>query len=222
MIGRHEEGFENGLASEAGIAIGPILFVIAVLGILASAIAAGSGSFTAGSAAENNRTKASAMIEIGQNLKIGWERITGSAGIDFDSVVIDPNMTANANDLFSPLGGGISVPSVTMAEDPINDKWYYVKGNMPGLGSRTAPNMIAVLKVASGVCSEINNKANGFLATAVPPSADVGDFHATTDIPDSNILNNWPTALASKPTGCINNTNGTPGGYYFYQVIGLR
>ena len=37
---------------EVGIAIGPILFIIAILAILAAAIAAGSGSFTAPTATE--------------------------------------------------------------------------------------------------------------------------------------------------------------------------
>ena len=41
------------LSPNAGIAIGPILFIIAILAILAAAIAAGSGSFTAGTTSES-------------------------------------------------------------------------------------------------------------------------------------------------------------------------
>ena len=62
-------------AADAGIAIGPILFIIAILGILAAAIAAGSGSFTSGTQNEGNSTKASALIQIGENLKVGMDRI---------------------------------------------------------------------------------------------------------------------------------------------------
>lgn len=40
---------------------------------------------------ESNRTKAAALIEIGQNLKIGFDRIVGN-GTDFADVVIDPTL----------------------------------------------------------------------------------------------------------------------------------
>src|ERR1700733_6177658 len=95
------------LPPNAGSAIGPILFIIAILGILAAAIAAGSGSFTNGTASEGNSTKASALIQIGENLKVGMDRILMENGVDFISVVIGINNTSNTTDLFSPTGGGI-------------------------------------------------------------------------------------------------------------------
>lgn len=100
-----------------GIAIGPILFIIAVLGILASAIAAGSGSFTSSTTGESHRAKAAALIDIGQTLKIGFDRLMGN-GTAFSDVVIDPEKTSDFEDLFSPIGGGVSAPSVTMAQNP--------------------------------------------------------------------------------------------------------
>jgi hypothetical protein len=48
------------LHSEAGIALGPILFIIAVLAIIAGAIAAGAGGFTA----NTNTESANAMAEV--------------------------------------------------------------------------------------------------------------------------------------------------------------
>ena len=69
------------LDPNAGIAIGPILFIIAILAILAAAIAAGSGSFTAGTTTESSKTQASALIQIGENLKIGTDRIVMEGGI---------------------------------------------------------------------------------------------------------------------------------------------
>jgi len=221
MILKHDSQYGARLTADAGIAIGPILFVIAVLGILAAAIAAGSGSFTAGSAAENNRTKAAAMIEIGQNLKIGWERITGSAEVDFNDVLIDINNTSAENALFSPLGGGITSPSVTMGNQPASDAWHYPKGNFVGLGTGVRPNQWAVLKVAPGVCDEINAKTNGF--TTTPAGNDLGNFEDDdTVIPNDQVITNWPAALNGKPSGCVNNTNGTKNGTYFYQIIGIR
>src|SRR5476649_511292 len=98
-------------SSDAGIAIGPILFIIAILAILAAAIAAGSGGFTSGTANESNSTKASALIQIGENLKIGMERMVMENGISYGAYTINPANTTNNNDLFSPLGGGITAPS---------------------------------------------------------------------------------------------------------------
>lgn len=221
MIFKHNNQLGGRFEADAGIAIGPILFVIAVLGILAAAIAAGSGSFTAGSTAENNRTKAAAMIEIGQNLKIGWERITGSAEVDFDLVNINVNNTSAENDLFSPLGGGITAPSVTLANQPSVDRWHYPLGNFVGLGTGNNPNQWAILKVSQGVCTEVNSKANGMSAT--PTAKDVGNIEVDdATVADSYIVDNWPAELNGKPLGCVNNTNDTSEGHYFYQIIGIR
>src|SRR5580704_1567173 len=86
----------------AGIALGPILFIIAILAILAAAIAAGSGSFNAPTATEGDKTKASALIEVGDNLKIGMDRMTMENGISWGGWNINSSSTSNNNDLFSP------------------------------------------------------------------------------------------------------------------------
>src|ERR1700743_2821598 len=87
-------------SSDAGIAIGPILFIIAILAILAAAIAAGSGSFTAGTSSESNRTKASALIQIGENLKVGMDRMMMTNGIAWNGYTINASNTVANNDLF--------------------------------------------------------------------------------------------------------------------------
>lgn len=207
------------LAKNAGIAIGPILFIIAVLGILASAIAAGSGSFTTSTTGESSRAKASAMIDIGQNLKIGFDRILGG-GVDFSSINIDPTATSALTDLFSPIGGGISPPSVTMALDPSADVWHYPLIAVPNLGT-TSGSRVAVLRVSAGVCDEINLKGNAVAAgTALTQSADIGDFGLGTLITGAA----WPAAFDGHPVGCVHNTNATTitAGYYFYQVLSIQ
>src|SRR5580704_10446143 len=99
--------------NDAGIAIGPILFIIAILAILAAAIAAGSGSFTAPTASEGAKTKASAIIQLGDNIKMGMDRLTMENGVSFGNWVINTANTVNNTDLFSPTGGGISPPSTS-------------------------------------------------------------------------------------------------------------
>ncbi len=82
-------------------------FIIAILAILAAAIAAGSGSFTAPTASEGAKTKSSALIQMGDNLKIGMDRLTmeNSVGWGQWNISVSNTDTANNNDLFSPSGG---------------------------------------------------------------------------------------------------------------------
>ncbi len=115
------------ISAESGIAIGPILFVVAILAILATAIAAGSSTFATSSGQETNRTNAASMIQIGSNLKMGVDRIT-SLGTPLANVVINSGNTVNAADLFSPLGGGLVSPSVALSSDPTADTWIYTWG----------------------------------------------------------------------------------------------
>ncbi|MDD3183234.1 MAG: hypothetical protein PHD48_10595 [Alphaproteobacteria bacterium] len=208
------------MAPTAGIAIGPILFIIAVLGILAAAIAAGSGSFTTGTAGESNKAKASALIDIGQNLKIGFDRITAN-GIPFADVVIGVDETEATEDLFSPSGGGITAPSTTMGDTPLTDDWMYPLIRIKGIGT-AAGQRVAVLKVTVGVCDEINLKTIGLAAgTATTQTADLGDFSGDPDTKiDDYAL--WPTEFQGKPVGCVLNENVGSAGYFFYQVIGIQ
>jgi hypothetical protein len=203
-------------AGNAGIAIGPILFIIAVLAILAAAIAAGSGSFTAGTSTESNNTKASALIQMGENLKVGMDRIMMENSVAFGSVKINVSNTVNNVDLFSPTGGGITIPSVTMANNPASDVWLYPTGAVPGMGT-TAVDQLAVLKVSSGVCDSINAKANSLSAT--PAVNDLGNFAATAaTIPSAA----WPAALTGHPIGCVNNNDTGSNGFYFYEVLAVQ
>ena len=209
---------EQRFTPNAGIAIGPILFIVAILAILAAAIAAGSGSFTSGTTTESNRTKSSALVQIGENLKIGMDRITMEGGIPATSVDINATNTSLTNALFSPTGGGVAAPSVSMANAPATDVWYYVQGPINGLGS-SASEIFATLRVASGVCAEINNRATGTSST--PTGADLGNFASQVTV-SANTVTNWPAGMAGLSTGCVNNTNAGSTGTYFYQVMAIQ
>jgi len=210
------------LHANAGIAIGPILFIVAILAILAAAIAAGSGSFTSGTTTESNRTKSSALVQIGENLKIGMDRITMEGGLTVSAVDINSLNTSATNALFAPTGGGVAAPSVSMANAPATDVWYYPDAPINGLGTGTtaAPSKMAVIRVAAGVCNEINNRSTGTAQT--PTGADLGNFASSTVIPTANTITNWPAALVGLSTGCVNNTNTGTTGTYFYQVMAIQ
>ncbi|MBP7253236.1 MAG: hypothetical protein KBA75_07115 [Alphaproteobacteria bacterium] len=152
--------------NENGIAIGPILFVVALLGILAAAIAAGSGSFTGSSAKESAKAKAAAIVETGQHLKFGWDKITND-GIAPENVVIDPTSTSSTTDLYSPSGGGITPPSNVLASS--GRKWCF--------GETTSNPVAAVLPVDETVCKEINRLTFG---SAVAPAGSIVITNSTT------------------------------------------
>lgn len=199
----------------AGIAIGPILFIIAILGILAAAIAAGSGSFTAGTSTESARTKASALIQIGENLKVGMDRITMSNSLTLSQVIVNSNNTANNVDLFAPTGGGIAAPSASLSNNSAEDAWFYPAGALPGLGATASTEKLAVLKVDSSTCNEINNKANGVNTPAV---GDYGNFAAASET--FSATTTWP--FTGKTVGCVQNNNTGATGYYFFQVLYIQ
>jgi len=204
-------------APNAGIAIGPILFIIAVLGILAAAIAAGSGSFSTGATGESNRAKAAALVDIGQNLKVGFERCVGNETL-FADVIIDPTLTTLPVHLFSPSGGGITPPSQTMGF-AVTDPWIYPLIVVPGIGTDKGEKF-AMQRVTREVCDEINLKVNAMpRGTATTNVADFGDFSSVVKIDDTAV---WPADFQGKPVGCLQNSNTTTAGYYFYQVIGIQ
>jgi hypothetical protein len=211
------------LAANAGIAIGPILFIIAILGILAAAIAAGSGSFTNGTASEGNSTKASALIQIGENLKVGMDRILMENGIALNNVVIGVNNTQNTNELFSPTGGGITIPATSMSNDPVNNFWYYPQAIVPNIGSGASsglPDMMAMIQVSQGVCDQINAKAIG-LNTSVAnyDTGAIGDpGNSNNDL--GNLFSSWPAALNGQLVGCVADSSTST--YWFYQVIAIQ
>jgi len=206
------------LPHNAGIAIGPILFVIAILGILATVIAAGSGSFSGSAQTEGARTKAAALIDIGIILKSGFARMIGS-GTDFDSINIDVTATSNEVDLFAPAGGSVNVPSVALANNPATDIWYFPLAALPQIGT-TNTDRLAILKIPAAQCNQINVKANA-LTTDIDDSsmgADIGDVTAVTLTGAAS----WPTPLVGKEIGCLRNTNASTPGYFYFQVIGMR
>lgn len=206
--------------AQAGIAIGPILFIIAILAILAAAIAAGSGNFTAGTTTESNRTKASAIIEIGSNLKTGADRLIMENQVPFSSLDTNWQNTQGNNEMFSPEGGGITSPSFALANNPSTDGtgsngdiWYYPNGPIPGLGDPGQPELFAVLSVSQGVCSEINNKANSM---ATPTGSDLGDF--TSNSQNATVTSGWPAVFNGHTVGCVQNESMN-NEYFFFQVL---
>ena len=62
---------------QRGIVIGPILAVVAILAVLASAIAAGSGAFTGDTSAISAKAQATAILGYAYEVKLGVDRVLG-------------------------------------------------------------------------------------------------------------------------------------------------
>lgn len=180
---------ERRLEANAGIAIGPILFIIAILGILATAIAAGSGSFSGNTAKEGNNTKASTLIEIGQSLRIGFDRLRGS-GLLVTDVIIDPADLTSPSSLYAPTGGGVSAPGTMLkatkaptAAGTASDQWFYPLLQLNSIGVSGAYSRVAMLRVDPGVCDQINQRAWG----AAVPATEGGTAGFDVDLGGADI-----------------------------------
>lgn len=196
--------------NDAGLAIGPLLFVVAIIAILATALAAGSGTFNPNSAQETNRGTAISMIQLGQNMKMGMDRMV-AAGTPVADIDVTSTNTVSANALFSPLGGGMVPPSTALSSSG-SDPWLYPWAKVASMGT-DAPERLAMLKISAGICHQINVQAeNGKLT-----EADLG-----AEIKDTTTLAVWPQGLAGRKVGCVTSTNPASAGNFFYQVLAIQ
>mgnify|MGYP003385762378 CR=1 FL=1 len=199
------------LHSQAGIAIGPILFVVAILAILATAIAAGSSTFTTNASQETARVNATAMLQIGSTLKLGTDRVVGLGTL---GSAVTFTGAATIADIFSLTGGGLTFPSTALANTPATDTWGYTTAPVTNVGT-TAADRIAVLRVNSAVCDQINKIINGPSATPTAFAATASWFTTGTTVWDAGT---GAGTLDGKLAGCFN-TSVAPAGTYFYQVL---
>lgn len=98
------------LSRQRGIALGPILFIIAILAILAGAIAAGSGGFTANTSNENAKIMASTILSQMKNLDNCVDVIRTNG---FDDTQVDFSLPANT--FLDGLGGDWTWPTTSVA-----------------------------------------------------------------------------------------------------------
>ena len=168
--------------SDSGIAIGPILFIIAIFAVLATAISAGSSSFAINSTSESERTLASSIISIGQQYVAAIQKLT-AMGCSVDQISFDapglPSSIANPRspadhhcDLYHPQGAGLvmrKLPDEAL-NDPLDDyaSGYYLPGQIAwkgypyaigtasALGTSQSDVILLIHGLKSGVCSAIS------------------------------------------------------------------
>lgn len=106
---------------QRGIAIGPILFVIAILAVLAAAISASMGSFSGNSDTERARTYAGTIVNYAATLRAAVSRVMAmgctDTQINFNNLVVGGYSTPGAPadkhcNLFDVAGAGLLWPSL--------------------------------------------------------------------------------------------------------------
>ena len=128
---------------QRGIVIGPILFIVAILAVLAAAIAAGSGSFNGDISAVSAKAQASAILEYADSVKMGVDRVIAKGCTDtqisFENPIVSGYTNANAPSdkschVFDQNGGGIvwKTPQSSAQSQADYDTATYVGRVTPG------------------------------------------------------------------------------------------
>lgn len=232
--------------AQSGIAIGPILFVIAILAILAAAIAAGSGSFMTGTSQESANTLASTLMTQADQVKSAVTYLLDNGcdetQLNFAYTQNDPYLPAWANpvssaanlnapsdgscDVFSVKGGMPVVPMPPVNIALPTSTWYLgywtfsADFHVAGVGSGN--NLLVMATgVTQAVCQKINaiNGISG-IGPDVFGSHTIQQFTGSYNVSYSPTLN---AQLTGQLQGCYNdNGRDSSGLWVYYSVLLVR
>ena len=234
------------LNNQDGIALGPILFIIAILAILAAAIAAGSGAFNANTNTEGAKAYAYIFINFADQVMQGVQKVT-SEGCDdtqvsFQNGVTNYNYTnsnAPANHschVFDPRGGAVTYSQMPVAafapccrtETGSSDylQTVFTGHSVINAGTGAPALIMAIGGLRQDVCIQINNRLGVTNPSGVPPNSTgtcfahqyIGYLFTGTYVNDGTT---WCGAGGSpQPTeACVYDTEGT---YFFFSALKIR
>ena len=160
---------------QCGVAIGPVLFIVAVLAILAAAIAAGSGSFTAATTTESISTAASTIISYADLVGAAVQRLSiehncSASQINFVNPLVSGYTNAgapsdNSCNVFDPAGGAITYqnPPASYLDSsntsaPSYGNWFFSGANQLQNWNASSGSIILFLPyVPLAICQKINS-----------------------------------------------------------------
>ncbi len=228
---------------QQGIAIGPILFVVAVLAVLVAALVSGSGGFTASNTTEEDRTTVAAVMAIGNDVKLGVQRVLGN-GCDFSQISFanplanrdhtNPDAPADFScHVYRPEGGGVtpkfSPPGTGFLQlpAPSTAAWYsqmLITAGYRGTGIGTSANDLVYVTpiMRQNLCIEINNQLGNPNPSGAPPV--VGGTHLHSPFTGS-FAYSFPQTIPSASgldRGCFDYTSRFPNLYLYYQILLAR
>lgn len=224
-----------------GIAIGPILFVIAILAVLVGAISSGSGGFGSNTSPERAKILAAQIINQAQQVKNAVDRVRANGCADneisFENGVVSGYTNPNATlaekpwcHVFQPSGGGIiytPIPEDAFQLDchsarPALTQNLYPGGanRVPDIGSDLSELTIQVLCLKESVCGAINtillNSPSIFVEQRIDSTSFAGTFY------DGVSPRGQSKIRAACGLNAANPTYPTGIGYNFYFVLVAR
>lgn len=174
-------------SSSSGIALGPILFIIAILAVLAAAIAAGSGGFNADTNNESAKSLAQTIINQADQVSMAVQKVRMDNGCDDTQInfvngivsgYTNPNAPSDGScNVFDPRGGGI----IWQTPPPQINQQYDINGyndtrapaNSPTGGAAEVNATFDIIMflpfVPLKVCQQLNKLLFG--STQIPTSA---------------------------------------------------
>lgn len=216
----------NRFVAAAGIAIGPILFVVAILAVLVGAIAAGSGGFGSSTADEAARVRSSTIIQQAVTIKGAFDRIVVNGATAGQVVVSETGFTGTSTlALYGTAGGGITVQNPPRDAVVTGASWRFViDANLPDIGSTGNNDVVTLLEVSLPTCNALNDLIFGRGQYTTPPAMG-GTVNVTitavatgnNPIPTANAFDTStpPAAMNGRTSACVSNS----GSYYYYQLL---
>ncbi len=220
-------------ALSAGIAIGPILFVVAILAVLVAALAAGSGGFTASTTTDTARTNAAALIQQGQNIMMGAQRILGGGTATAEQVrgVGVSTTDTSGNGIFTAAGGGVPPQNPPGGSVAASAAWAIGTAYLGGVGVTGTPadnstsataagaDLVAWIQVTQTTCQQINRILTGtaagyWIVASGGGAAQVGTARLDTT---TNITNYGSLAIGGRTQACV--ANQADAVYIYYQLL---
>ncbi|HEY8126597.1 MAG TPA: hypothetical protein VIF88_14390 [Methylocystis sp.] len=221
------------LNNQDGIALGPILFIIAILAILAAAIAAGAGGFTANTSAEQAKSNAEALVQYADQLKMAVQKVMANNSCSDTQLQFqgsNPNAPSDGScNIFDPRGGGIVDMSFVnlnaafnMTQATSHSGWWGTFGHftegsnafIENIGPNT-PLIFMIYDLTLNTCAAINAIVQYNPPTFTPPSPAMGVYPGFNG--SYGAIGNFNLGFSSSGNqGCIYDS-----GYNEYDYVGV-
>ena len=157
--------------NQRGIAIGPILYIVAILAVLVSAIAAGSGAFNGDISAVSAKVQATTILEQANEVKFAVDRLIAKGCTDteisFENPVvgdyINPNSPSDKScHVFDVNGGGIIYKKPIIGDLCFSGFLTFYGIGKTCQSDSSCPDLSFTLKgIEDKVCAEINYIIHG-------------------------------------------------------------
>ncbi len=206
---------------------------MAILAVLVAALSAGSGGFTASTTTDTARTNAAAIIQQGQNILLGAQRILGSGTATAEQIraVGISTTDTSGNGIFTAAGGGVPPQNPPAGATPAGVLWGPATAYLGGIGANGTPadvttsaaatgaDLIVGIQVTQATCQQINRILTGTAAGywIVSSAGTATQVSASRLDTTTNISNYGSLPISGRTQGCV--ANQADNFYGYFQLI---